>query len=215
MTRSIGDSTDVKDLTNAEITLRKQAWDLVEFIKKEVPGCEDCYIELTSPQAGPRESRQVIGDYVLTGEDVQKGQKFDDGIARASWWIDIHCPLGHTYPVHLCVKECPRGDECPFWAAEHDKTMIARENLYVPKEDWYDIPFRSIVPKKIDNLLISGRCISATHEAMAGVRTMATCMAIGQAAGTAAAMAAGSGIDPRDLDINMLREKLESQGVLL
>jgi len=215
MTRAAGDSTNVKDLTRAEITLRKQAWDLVEYIKKEVPGCENCYIELTSPQAAPRESRQVMGDYVITGEDIQKGRKFDDGIARGSWWIDIHCPLGHTFPVHLCVKECPRGDECPFWAAEHDTGMIAREDLYPPEEDWYDIPFRSITPKGISNLLISGRCISATHEAMAGTRVMGTCMAIGQAAGTAAALAAGSDTDPKDLDTGMLREKLASQGALV
>ena len=112
----------------------------------------------------------------------------DDAIARGSWWIDIHCPLGNTYPVHLCRKECPKGTDCPFFAAEYER-MRTYEELYPPEGDWYDIPYRCLLSVGVPNLLSSGRCISATHEGMAGSRVMGTCVALGQAAGTAAALA--------------------------
>ena len=136
MTRWAGDPTNVRDLTQAELDVRRDVWDLLTFLQQEVPGFEHSYLRLTSPQVGVRESRQAMGGYVLTGEDVQSGRKFEDAIARGSWWIDIHCPLGHTYPVHLCVIECSRQQECPFWAAEHAKSMIAREDLRPPDGEW-------------------------------------------------------------------------------
>ena len=215
ITRAAGDPTDARDLTRAELKVRHDVWQLITFLRQEVPGFEKCYIRATSPQIGPRESRQVVGDYVLTGQDVQEGRKFDDAIARGSWWIDIHCPLGHTHPVHLCVIECPRRENCPFWLAEHGKSMIAREDLYPSDDDWYDIPYRCLTPRGIDNLLVSGRCISATHQAMAGARVMGTCMALGQAAGTAAALAVRDGIRPRDADVDELRHLLRADGALV
>lgn len=139
----------------------------------------------------------------------------EDAIARGSWWIDIHCPWGHTYPVHLCIVECPQQENCPFWAAEHDRTMRTREELYPPDDDWYDIPYRCLTAKGIDNLLVSGRCISATHQAMAGARVMGTCMAIGQAAGTGAALAVRDGIRPQDVDVHELRRVLQEDGALV
>ena len=214
MTRWAGDPTDVRDLTRAEIDIRRNAWELLSFLK-QLPGFEDAYLRLTSPQVGPRESRQVMGGYLLTAEDIHQGQKFEDGIARGSWWIDIHCPFGHTYPVHLCVTECPRRDRCPFWAAEHDQTMLSKEELYPPDDDWYDIPYRCLTAQGIDNLLVSGRCISASHQAMAGARVMGTCMAIGQAAGTAAALAARAEALTADVDIEELRDALQADGALV
>ncbi len=213
MTRFPGDSTNSDDITRAEISVRCDVWDLITFLREEVPGFENCYVQATS-QVGPRESRQVIGDYVLTGEDIRTGRKFADAIARGSWWIDIHCPLGNSYPVHLCVVECPRREMCPFWAAEHER-MCSRDKLYPPKGDWYDIPYRCLVPQRIYNLLISGRCISATHEGMAGARVMGTCMAIGQAAGTAAALAVKHGVSPREVNVEELRRVLKADGALV
>jgi hypothetical protein len=215
MTRAPGDSTNVRDLTRAELDIRREAWALMTFLTEEVPGFENCYMRQTSTQVGPRESRQVMGDYVLTGDDVQQARKFADAVARGSWWIDIHCPLGHTYPVHLCIVECPRQERCPFWAAEHDKTMRAKAGLYPPDDDWYNIPYRCLTPREIDNLLVSGRCISATHQGMAGARVMGTCIAIGQAAGTAAALAVQDGTAPRDVDVHRLREVLRADGALV
>jgi len=215
MTRWAGDPTNVRDLTEAETSIRRDAWELLRFLREEVPGFEQCYLRATSPQAGVRESRQVMGEYVLTGDDVHEGRKFADGVVRSSYWIDIHCPLGYTYPVHLCVRECPRETECPFWAAEHGASMFARDGLHPPEGDWHDIPYRCLTAKGMDNLVVSGRCISATHEAMAAFRVMGTCMAIGQAAGTAAALSIRSGVAPRELDVQELRQTLEADGALV
>ena len=93
--------------------------------------------------------------------------------------------------------------------------MRVKADLYPPTDDWYDIPYRCLTPQKIDNLLVSGRCISATHQGMAGARVMGTCIAIGQAAGTAAALAARAGVAPRDIDVNALRSTLKDDGALV
>ena len=114
MTRFGGDSDNAADMTRAELSVRRDVWELVRYLRANVPGFEDCYVQQISPQVGPRESRQIVGPYALTGDDVHLGRKFDDAIARGSWWIDIHCPLGNTYPVHLCRKECPKGDRLPI-----------------------------------------------------------------------------------------------------
>ena len=214
MTRWPVDSTDTGELTRGEIGIREQIWKLIELLRTQA-GFEKCYLRASSPQAGPRESRQVLGDYLLTGKDVQTGAKHPDAVARGSWWIDIHCPLGRTYPVHLCAKECPEEERCPFWKSEHETTMISLNDLYPPDDDWYDIPYRCLTPKGFDNLLVSGRCISATHEGMAGARVMATCMAIGQAAGTAAALAGKNGCGVREVDVAELRKTLTKDGALV
>lgn len=214
MTRWPGDSTNVKDMTGAEIGIRREAWDFIEFLRLQ-PGFENSYLRATSPQVGPRESRQISGGYALTGDDVSQGKKYSDGIARGSWWIDIHCPRGLTFPVHLCVAECPEGEKCSFWASEHQDSMRSRNDLYPPDGDWYDIPYRCLCPQRIDNLLVSGRCISATHQGMAGARVMGTCMAIGQAAGTAAAIAYMDSTALRDIEVGLLRRSLEADGALV
>jgi len=214
MTRFGGDSTNASDLTKGEISIRKNIWALVRYLRANVPGFEDVYVQQSSPQIGPRESRQISGPYALTGEDVRAGRKFEDAIARASWWIDIHCPLGNTYPVHLCVKECAEGAACPFWAAEHER-MWLHKDMYPPVGDWYEIPYRCLLSVGVPNLLASGRCISATHEGMAGARVMGSCVAIGQAAGTAAALAVASKADPAKVDAQRLRAALRKDGQLV
>jgi len=214
MTRFSGNSDDAADMTKAELSVRQDVWKLVRYLQKNVPEFRHCYLQQSSPQVGPRESRQIVGPYALTGKDVRNGAKFDDVIARGSWWIDIHCPRGKTYPVHLCVVECPEGANCPFWASEHTK-MLSREELYPPKDDWYEIPYRSLLSVGIPNLLSTGRCISATHEGMAGSRVMGTCIAIGQAAGTAAALATAEGVALADLAVTGLQAALREDGQLV
>jgi len=211
MTRFGGDSVLASDMTRAELSVRQSVWDLVRYLRATVPGFEDCYVQQSSPQVGPRESRQIVGPYALNGDDVHRGRKFTDSIARGSWWIDIHCPLGNTYPVHLCVLECPKGADCPYWAAEHER-MRSRQELHPPQGDWYDIPYRSLLSVAVPNLLASGRCISATHEGMAGSRVMGTCIAIGQAAGTAAALAVGGGVALADVGVSQLQAALRADG---
>ena len=214
MTRFAGDSDVAADMTLGEGSVRRDVWELVRYLRANVPGFEDCYVQQTSPQVGPRESRQIVGPYALTGDDLHSGRKHADGIARGSWWIDIHCPYGNTWPVHLCTVECPKGEECPYWAAEHER-MRSRSELNPPKGDWYDIPYRCLLSVRVPNLIASGRCISATHEGMAGARVMATCVAIGQAAGTAAALAVQDWVPPAAVDVAMLREGLRADGQLV
>ena len=214
MTRFGGNSDVAAEMTRAELSIRRDVWALVRYLRANIPEFRDCYVQQTSPQVGPRESRQIVGPYALNGDDVHLGHKFEDAIARGSWWIDIHCPLGNTYPVHLCVVECPKGMDCPYWAAEHER-MRSRQALHPPKGDWYDIPYRCLLSVQVPNLLSSGRCISATHEGMAGSRVMGTCVAIGQAAGTAAALAVAAGVSPAGVEVTRLQRLLREDGQLV
>jgi len=181
------DSTDARSLTRAEVELRRQALITVQFLKKYVPGFESAYLIDVAPQIGVRETRRIIGEYVLTQEDVLEGRKFPDVIAKGSHPADIHSPDDPKKVVHLHVKE---GGS-------------------------YEIPYRCLVPKKVDNLLVAGRCASASHEAMGSARVVGTCMAMGQAAGTAVALCAIEDVVPRRLDLGKLQERLLEQGAIL
>jgi hypothetical protein len=216
MTRFAGDPTSASDLSVGEQILRREAWRLLDFLRAQ-PGLEGAFILHTSPCIGPRESRQLAGRYRLTGADIHEGRRFDDAVARGSWWIDIHCPLGHTFPVHLCTKQCPEGESCPYWAAEHDGEMFDAADLNPPDGGWYDIPYRCLTTESIPNLLVAGRAISADHQGMAGARVMATCMAIGEAAGVAAAVASrhGTRADSGAIDVDELRDRLTKAGAIV
>ena len=180
------DGTSTEDLTRAEIEGRRQAWQFLEFLRRDVPGFEQAEILVSGSQVGVRETRRVMGEYVLTGDDVLSARKFDDCIARGSYSIDIHSPTGAG-------------------------TVIQRLK---PGES-YDIPYRCLVPLGIDNLLIAGRPISSTHEAHSSLRIMPICMAIGQAAGTAAALSLREGVTTRAVNTGLLQSTLRSQGANL
>lgn len=180
------DATSPWDLTEAEIEGRRQAWQLAAFLKKQVQGFENAYLQTTAPQIGVRESRRVIGDYVLTAEELLEARKFDDAIARGAYPVDIHNPTG-------------------------EGTILQ----YLQPGQWYDIPYRCLIPLAIDNLLIGGRPISATHEAHSAIRVQPIAIAIGQAAGTAAALCAQHLTSPRQLDVRLVQDALELQGAQL
>ena len=181
------DATDTEQLTRANMLGRKRVWELTHYIKQHVPGFENAFIVQTPPFIGVRETRRILGEYLLTLEDVRQGRQFDDSIAVGAFPIDIH-PIDRLGP----------------------KTSKF-EYLSAP----YGVPYRCLVPKHVENLLVAGRCISASHEANASVRVTPTCMAIGQAAGTAAAISAGERVSPRRLDIAKLRSVLRTQGAVL
>jgi len=181
------DSTDARNLTQAEMELRRQAMITVQFLKKYVPGFEAAHLIDVAPQLGVRETRRIIGEYVLTKDDVLEGRKFPDVIAKGSHPADIHSPDDPKKVIHLHVKD---GGS-------------------------YDIPYGCLVPKEVDNLLAAGRCASATHEAMGSARVVGTCMAMGQAAGTAAALCVADGVVPRRLDVGKLQKRLLEQGAIL
>lgn len=179
------DATDPVAITRAELEGRRQVREYHRFLRERVPGFERSVVVGTSPSIGVRESRRVIGDYQLTRDDVLAARRFPDEIALCGAPIEDHGEGGGT------------------------------EWRYVEAGSAYGIPYRCLLPRGVDGMLVAGRCFSATHDAHASARSMATCMAMGQAAGTAAAMAAAAGITPRELSAADLRARLASDGVLL
>lgn len=179
------DALDARDLTSAEVQSRKMVRSLVSFARKYLPGFASSHLIDTAVQIGVRETRRIRGDHVLTLDDIESGRRFDDAVVRAKW--------GHT-DVH--------DPDTGKWT-------------YSLIEGPYEIPYRSLLPKGIDNLLVSGRCISVSHEALATVRIIPLCMATGQAAGVAAGIVVRNGLSPRRIDIAELREILSAQGVRL
>ena len=165
---------------------RKQVQEGVEILRRYIPGFENCYLLETSPKIGRRESRRIKGLYTMTSDDIRSQRQFDDVIAQACYQIDIHNPK------------------------DAGSTIVR-----VPEGSHYDIPFRSLIPCNCDNLLVAGRCVSATHEALAAIRVQHICMAMGQAAGTAAAMCVDLRIKPSELDISALKSRLTEQGAIL
>ncbi|MEW5717333.1 MAG: FAD-dependent oxidoreductase [Chloroflexota bacterium] len=183
--RIIGlDATNADDLTKAEIEGRRQVMRLVKFFRDQVPGFANCYLIATPTQVGVRETRRIVGEYVLTGEDVTQARRFPDGIARSAYPIDIHVP------------------------------NAAGNVTFEVKLD-HDIPYRCLLPRGVKNLLAAGRIISATHEAFAAIRVTLPVMAIGQAAGTAAALCVRHNIQPRDVNVRELQQLLIAQGASL
>jgi glycine/D-amino acid oxidase-like deaminating enzyme len=186
MTRLDGyDATDPVSLTAAEIEGRRQVREYVRFLVDRVPGYRDARLVALSTQIGIRETRRVHGDYRLTGEDVLAARKFSDTIGQCGAPVEDH-----------------HGGRDTTW-------------VYIPAGGVYDIPFRTLIPHGLDNVLVAGRCFSATHEAHASCRSMAQTMAMGEAAGTAAALCAARGTDPRGLEVRLLQDRLTRNGAIL
>jgi 2-polyprenyl-6-methoxyphenol hydroxylase-like FAD-dependent oxidoreductase len=180
------DPLDPWALSRAELAAREQAFEIVAFLRHHIPGCENARIIATGSQIGLRESRRIIGEYVLTGEECLQGCKFADAIARSAYPVDIHQPDG-------------RGNV----------------DLFLPPGETYDIPYRCLVPQQVEGLLVTGRCISTDHMAHGSTRVSPTCMALGQAAGTAAALAVRRSVTPRQVHTDELRALLQAQGASL
>jgi hypothetical protein len=178
-------ATDPDLLTNAEIEGRRQALEYLRFLKSEIPGYAESELIAFGTQIGVRETRRVRGEYVLTREDVLSARQFDDQIGLCGAPIEDHHAGSDT------------------------------EWHYLPDGKCVGIPFRTLIPQKVENLLVAGRCFSATHDAHASVRSMAQCMAMGQAAGTAAALCSKTCRSPRDLDSRQLEQSLQKTGAIL
>jgi glycine/D-amino acid oxidase-like deaminating enzyme len=178
------DATDPEQLTLAEVEGRKQAMEYFRFLRDKVPGYEKAALSWLSHQVGVRESRRIFGKYRLTREDVLAGRKFDDAIAQCGAPIEDH----HA------------GDQTRW--------------EYLADGDTYQIPYRCLLPQSVEGLLVAGRCLSADHDAHASVRSMGQCMAMGQAAGAAGALASAQGIPPSELPIEKLQSRLREIGAL-
>lgn len=186
------DATDSLQLTKAELEARKRIWEFIFFARKHIPGWGKCYLIDTAMHIGVRETRRIIGEYVLTKADVLSGRKFEDGISKGSFPVDLHDP---EVSEHAAIN-----------LAEHTKTNSC------PKGDWYEIPYRCLIPKGIEGVLVAGRCISSTREANGSVRIRCTCTNVGQAAGIAASMAIKENLELSQLSGIKLRESLIKSG---
>lgn len=181
------DATDRAQLTRATIAMRDIAVRMAAFYRKYVPGYEDAYLVHTAQSVGVRDSRRIVGDYTLTKEDVLAGRHFDDGIGRYGSVVDVHDKDGK-------------------------QSLLLAE---VGGSGWFHIPFRVLLPKGMNGLLVAGRCISADYIAQGCTRSQAACMLTGQATGTAAALAVKAGIEPRDVNVGELQRVLASQNQLI
>lgn len=180
------DATDVWQLSEAELEGRRQAIQVLKFLKKYITGFENAYLGRLAPQIGIRQSRQIVGDYYITEQDINEYRQFEDVIAQGNYGIDIHHPVG-----------------------------MGSEQQKIPEGYHYDIPYRALLPKGVDNLLTAGRCISGSPRAMAAYRVMSIVTAIGEGAGTAAALCIAKKVDPREMDVKLLQDRLVTQGACL
>ena len=179
-------AADPSDRTYIEVAGRQQATSVLEFCRRHVPGCEQSVIAAIGVEAGIRESRRILADYVMTREDVLGARKFSDAVGCSTSWIDIHDPDGH--------------------GIRHE---------YLPRDDWFEIPYRTLVTAGVKNLYTVGRAISCTHEALGALRTMPTGIMTGEAAGVAAALCARTGAEARNLDVTQLQRALVEAGAFV
>ncbi|UCF76769.1 MAG: FAD-dependent oxidoreductase [Betaproteobacteria bacterium] len=181
------DATDRHALTRATIGMRDVAVRMAAFYRKYVPGYEDAYLVHTAQSVGVRDSRRIVGDYTLTKDDVLSGRHFEDGIGRYGSVVDVHDKDGK-------------------------QSLLLAE---VGGSGWFHIPYRSLLPRGIRNLLVAGRCISADYVAQGCTRSQAACMMTGQATGTAAALAIKAGAEPRAVEIAALQRVLMQQNQII
>jgi hypothetical protein len=187
------DGIDLDALTRAEIEGRRQMVAVLNFARSSMPGFKNSYILRSPSHVGVRESRRVMGKYVFDASDIATSSKFDDAICRLAYWVDIHKGKGTGYT---------RSEE--------------KEKIVEPVAgDYYEIPYRSLVPNGVENVLLAGRCISSTQGGHAAIRIMPCCAALGQAAGTAAALSVKTGTPVGEIDITTLKETLRSDGALV
>lgn len=177
---------DARELSYGEVEGRRQCWDVFQFIKSVTPGFEDAYIVEIAPQIGIRETRRFIGEYVLTEDDILGCRDFDDSIGVNGWPVEAHI----------------KGD-VKFVFAPADS------------RGFNQIPYRIILPQRVENLFVAGRCASMSHEGQSSARVSGPCFVMGQAAGTAADLALRDGVSPRRVNVAELQQRLVRDGAFL
>jgi hypothetical protein len=186
--------SDAMELTQAELEGRAQMKKLVTFIRRKIPGCSKAFLVDASANIGVRETRRIIGEYVLGAEDVSGKRSFPDTIA-------------HIYRRHVVGRDMHSPDR-----GEGGKEDAGSRDVTPPLQS-FEIPYRCLIPKKVDNLLVAGRAMSTTHIGDTWTRGMYCAIVAGQAAGIAAALASADGAAVRDLDIEKLQGRLSAQGI--
>ena len=194
MNPASGDPINERELSRCTVETRARIPKYLEYYRKNVPGFAHVYVTRCADEIGIRESRRIKGRYTFTLDDMVSRRRFPDAIGHGFWCLDIHDP---------------KGSGATTWE-EGSKVHIA-----LPIGENYQIPFGILVPETVKNLLVAGRCVSATHEGIASLRIQSACMVMGQAAGPACAMAVRQKIDPGDVNISELQQLLREQGAYI
>ena len=175
-----------EEVTEAEVIARRQVYEIYEFMKKHADGLENSFLMMTAAEIGVRESRMIVGDYVLTEQDCRNCVKFEDAIAACNYDIDIHNPEGS-----------------------------GTSHYYFPAGEYYTIPYRSLIPMGASNMLVAGRCISSDHGAQASYRIMPVVCCIGEAAGAAIGLAVKNNSLVREVNTAELQSSLKNNGAYI
>ena len=191
------DATDPLSVSLAEREGRKVIAKLMAFLQRYVPGQESIELISSGPHIGVRESRRIVGEYTLTLEDYLACRTFPDDIARCAYFIDLHAV---TTEVAALAKSVTDGE---------------KRSYSLPAGQSHGIPYRCLIPKGIENLLVAGRCLSAERAVQGATRVMPFCFAMGEAAGLAATLALDLEGAVRSVDIIELRQRLKTQGAWL
>ncbi len=178
--------TDPIDFSEAEIIARKQAFEVYDFMKKHADGLENSYLMMTASEIGVRESRMIVGEYTLTCDDCKNCTKFEDAVVACNYDMDIHNPEGK-----------------------------GTSHYFFKPDEYYTIPYRCLIPKEASNLLVAGRCISSDHYAQASYRIMPVVCCIGEAAGTAVALALKNKITVREVNVKELQSTLKNNNAFV
>lgn len=183
------DLSDTEQRAWAEVDGRRQIESVSEFMIKYVPGFENAWVSDTSNEVGSRESRHIKGLYTLTADDCLNGRKFEDVVSRGYFPMDVHNPDG---------------------AAGY--RTDGKGGSWTDLKDTYDIPIRCLIPTEINGVVLSGRCISGESQAHGSYRTQGGIMGLGQASGVVAGLCALKGIQPREIDVKEVQQKLVEFG---
>ena len=178
------DFVDPVEITRAEIEGRMQVRIIFDFLRRNIPGCENIRLLESAPSLGVRESRRIIGEFVLKGSEMKLSTRHDDDIFLS----------GNRFDTHVGSR-------------------VIYENVVNGQP--YGVPYRILLPQKVSNLLVAGRCASGDQECIAAIRVMPPCFAMGHAAGIAAAMTISDGVTPAQVDTQKLREHLKNENCLL
>lgn len=185
--REATDASDPERFTRTECSMRERLQQAIEVLRREFPEFRDAWLAKSGIQTGVRETYHIVGEYTLVKDDVMNPKAFPDTVAKGAHVVDIH---------------------------EGDSIDQTEREFVVPRQA-YNVPLRCLIPRGSRNLVIAGRCLSADGPGFGSVRVMATCMAMGQGAGTAAALALDGGCGISDIDIELLRERLIDQGAIV
>jgi hypothetical protein len=193
------DPTDVDALTLGEVKCRQYIMEFYKYMKEHFEGLENVEISSIAPEIGFRDSRRIVGEYRLTIEDMEEDRQFDDVIAIYPRFYDMLAPDANMDGDGSVEGKGYKG------------------HIYVPVEGnrSFQIPYKTMLPVNINNMLVAGRCLSADHVAQSGVRAISLCMMTGEAAGAAAALANNEGTSPKEINVKELQKVLRAQNINL